>query len=84
MRLGFLLYVSRWKSCTNIVEDTVTGYVYEFGNDDALKNIIAHNPDKILNLKKNCLKRAHDFLPEKALFLSLTKSCDNTISISIV
>ena len=67
---GIPVICSRWKSCTDIVEDTVTGYVYEFGNDDAFKNIlydIAHNPDKILNLKKNCLKRAHDFLPEKAL-----------------
>ena len=67
---GLPVISSRWKSFNDVVIDKHTGYGYQFGNTDELRNLllqIAKNPNMIISLKKNCLHKAKSFLPENAM-----------------
>ena len=67
---GIPVLASKWKSFGDVVIDGVTGYGYNFGREEELKDIldkIIHNPDIVICLKPNCLKYATYYLPENAL-----------------
>ncbi|MCM1169525.1 MAG: glycosyltransferase [Bacteroides sp.] len=67
---GVPVIASRWKSASDVVEDGISGFVYEFGDKLALESIlerIVANPNMIVQLKGNCLRKAEDYLPQKAL-----------------
>lgn len=73
---GVPVISAKWESFADVVDDGETGYGYEFGNTEALKQMlseVAENPDKITNLKENCLKKAQDYMPQKAIDILLQK-----------
>lgn len=63
---GIPVITSLWMNSSDIFEDGVTGYGYEFGNYGQFESIlrrIAENPQEITRLRKNCLEMAHTCEP---------------------
>ena len=63
---------AKWESFADVVDDGVTGLSYEFDNTGALQQLlseIAENPDRITCLKKNCLEKAENYMPQHAMEL---------------
>lgn len=73
---GVPVISAKWESFADVVDDGVTGVGYEFGNADALTQIlseVAKTPDKIINMKENCLQKARDYTPEAAMQILLQR-----------
>lgn len=67
---GLPVVSSFYPNFAEIIEEGVTGFGYEFNNNDAFKSLllrIAENPDMIISLKKNCVKKAAKYQPETIL-----------------
>lgn len=67
---GVPVISSNWQSCTEIVEDGVSGYVYSFGDERELERTlekVLEQSGAIIELKKNCIKKAENYLPLNAL-----------------
>lgn len=67
---GVPVISAKWESFADVVEDGVSGIGYEFGNADALTNVLrelAATPNKAIELKLNCIKRCVDFLPKNVV-----------------
>lgn len=67
---GLPVIASKWESCGDVVENQITGFVYEFENNQALKNTIIdilENPNKLFAMKNECLKTAIEYLPENVM-----------------
>ena len=65
---------ARWESFSDLVDDGITGYGYEFGSAEALAQqleLAAQDPERILKLKENCLERSRAYLPENAVAVLL-------------
>lgn len=68
---GIPVICSRWESFEDVVDDAVTGYGYEFGNYAELEYIlemIGNNPQMIVDLKKNCIRKSVEYQPDKAIY----------------
>ena len=73
---GVPVIASRWESCSDVVFEGETGYGYAIGEADALCEMLvdfAQHPEKMLSLRKNCLNRAKDFLPQNLLPILLER-----------
>lgn len=67
---GVPVISSNWQSCAEIVEDGVTGHVYSFKDEQELEKTlekVLRQSGSIIELKKNCIKKAENYLPENAL-----------------
>lgn len=67
---GVPVISARWKSFADVVVDGVTGIGYDFNANSCLENLlikIVESPDIVINLKRGCVKKAEDFLPENAI-----------------
>lgn len=67
---GVPVIASKWKSFADVVEDGVTGLGYNFNTTTDLEEImdkIVTDPSIITNLKKGCVRKANDFLPQNAI-----------------
>lgn len=65
---GIPVVSSRWESFNDVVDEGVTGYGYEFGNIDDLERVltdIANEPERVTDLKANCIKKAKDYSLER-------------------
>lgn len=72
---GVPVISARWESFSDLVEEAVTGYGYEFESVSALREqleLAAKDPTRVLKLKKNCLEKAQDYIPENAVAVLLT------------
>ena len=64
---GLPVISSKWESYDDVIEDNITGIGYKFGSDDALVEtleMIKSNPQKIIDMKEACLRKAKDFSPK--------------------
>jgi len=71
---GVPVLSARWESFDDVIDDTCTGYGYPFGDNDALIALLqeaAAAPEKINSLKLNCLNKARDYTPDKAMAVLL-------------
>lgn len=67
---GVPVIASNWESCKDILTDGECGYVYPFGDLQGLIAIlenIALEPNLILQLKNNCIKKSGFYLPRNAI-----------------
>ena len=67
---GIPVISAKWESFDDVVDGGVTGLGYEFESIDELKSVllkIADEPKVILNMKRNRIKKAKQYLPETAL-----------------
>lgn len=67
---GLPVVSSLYPNFSEIIDEGVTGFGYEFGNVEALKSLllrIAMNPKMILSLKKNCVRQAAKYQPDTVI-----------------
>lgn len=67
---GVPVVASRWESFNDVVDDGLTGIGYEFADYKDLKKKlerIYENPNKIIDLKKSCINKAEEYLPQVAM-----------------
>ena len=67
---GLPVIASRWASFSDIIDEGKTGFGYEFGSFDqlcALLEGLMTSPQKIDDMRLNCIKKAECFLPQNAL-----------------
>ena len=67
---GLPVVASKWESFGDVVDDGITGFGYDFDNLDQFEAIlkdIAECPQKIDDLRINCINKAVDYLPENVM-----------------
>lgn len=67
---GVPVIATDWKYNKEIIKDKQDGLLYDYKNKNKLKEILTNiikNPNSIVEMKNNCLKRAKEFTPEVAL-----------------
>lgn len=67
---GVPILCSKWDNFNEVIENGITGFGFELGNYEEFEEKlykIALKPEKILKLKKNCIRKAKDFLPVSAM-----------------
>ena len=67
---GVPIISSKWQNYDDIIKENITGIGYEFGQNKKFMNILEKlisSPEKILNMKKNCLNFAEHYKPEKVI-----------------
>lgn len=69
---GLPVVASKWESFADVVDESITGFGYDFNNTRQLEMIlekIASNPNVINNMRENCLAKAESFKIESALLI---------------
>jgi lipopolysaccharide/colanic/teichoic acid biosynthesis glycosyltransferase/glycosyltransferase involved in cell wall biosynthesis len=67
---GIPVIATDWKYNREIIHENSDGLIYDYQNKEMLKKIlieIYQNPNVIFNMKKNCLNRATEYLPETVI-----------------
>ena len=67
---GVPVISAKWQSYEDVVAEGETGIGYDFGNFEEFcshLSDIAENPQKVICLKENCIRKAEQFLPQAAL-----------------
>lgn len=67
---GIPVVSARWESFSDIVDDGVTGFGYEFGNvSDLTRRLVAmaEDPETVNKMKADCLKKRNKYLPSNAI-----------------
>ena len=73
---GIPVIAPNWNNFGDIIDDGFTGIGYPWMKNEMLESIleeIVREPNRILNMKKNCLKKVQDYLPENAMAIILEK-----------
>ena len=61
---GLPIIARRWEFCDDMIDNNITGLVYEFNQPEKLEekiNWAIENPSLIENLKRNCLSKAIEY-----------------------
>lgn len=61
---GLPIIARRWEFCDDMIDDMLTGLVYEFNQPEELERRIefaVENPAIIANMKKTCLDKALEY-----------------------
>lgn len=67
---GVPVISAKWESYSDVVDEGVSGYGYEFLDTSALISLLKEcyeYPEKILDIKKNCLQKGGAFLPDSVV-----------------
>lgn len=67
MFAGIPVIARKWKWCDNMIHNGYNGISYDFDKPELLKEIlldIVENPQRILNMKKNCIEESKKYSPE--------------------
>lgn len=73
---GVPVIAAKWESFDDVIDDRSTGIGYRFddqGDFVAALEYIADNPQVILDMKQNCLKKSKEFSPQTAMNTLLTE-----------
>lgn len=73
---GIPVISAKWESFADVVEDGKTGIGYDFDDEKQLESIlisVAENPQKMIDMKDNCLNKSKEYIPEAAIQIMLAK-----------
>ena len=76
MASGTLVIASDWKYNPELVTEGVTGFLYPTRNVERLTDKIKYvmdNPKTVMNMKRNCIREARNYLPENAMRILVEK-----------
>lgn len=77
---GVPVIAAKWQSFRDVIDEGETGFGYPFGDYERFRQIIAEllvNPDKVFALRRNCLQKAYDYLPESVVEVLVMKTESN-------
>lgn len=64
---GVPIIARRWEFCDDMIDNQITGLVYEFNQPEKLEEKISsaiENPTVIIEMKKNCISKAFEYSEE--------------------
>ena len=67
---GVPVICARWESFADVVEEGRVGLGYDFDDPGGLERILnqcAENPEILIKMRNDCLKKSREFLPEQAV-----------------
>ncbi len=67
---GVPVIAAHWISCLDIIDDNITGLVYEFDSFEGLKEKLTmayNNPEKIAKMRINCVKKASMYTADEVM-----------------
>lgn len=67
---GIPVIAAKWESYSDVVNEGITGVGYDFDNVEQFEKIlvdIAKSPDTLMDMKKNCIRKAKDYTPESVI-----------------
>lgn len=67
---GLPVISSKWESFNDLIIENQTGIGYSFGDTKDLKKQLLKimiNPDEFISMKRNCILKARDYMPDVAL-----------------
>lgn len=67
---GVPVISAQWESFSDVIEEGKTGYGYEFGNTNALTQLLERviaSPEMFIKQKQECLRKAREYMPTSAL-----------------
>ena len=67
---GIPVISAKWESYADVVDDGITGLVYDFDDEDKLEKIlldVAKDSKILLNMKGNCIRKAKEYVPESVV-----------------
>ncbi len=67
---GVPVIATNWRYNSDIINDKIDGLLYDYKDKSMLESIlkdIAFQPNTILKMKPNCIKRARQYTPEKVI-----------------
>ena len=73
---GVPVVSSKWESFADVVDEGKTGLGYTFDNSNELEMILelaAKEPNRIIQMKEKCLKKAQDFSLDEALKVLISR-----------
>lgn len=73
---GLPVIASEWESVRDIVDADVTGISYDFDKPDLLQKCMEQfieNPQMVNGMRKNCLAKAEEYLPDAVMSIFLSK-----------
>lgn len=71
---GVPVIAAQWESFGDIVEHGMTGIGYPFAENERLREILmdfVEHPGQLEKMRKHCLKKAEDYLPENVIHILL-------------
>lgn len=73
---GIPVISAKWESFSDVVDEGITGFGYDFDDADQLERIlleVAQKPNVLLGMKENCIRKAKDYIPESAIQIMTEK-----------
>ena len=67
---GLPVLSAKWESFYDVIDDGVTGIGYKFGDINELQKLLVDlsiNSGKIIAMKRNCLEKSGEYIPERAI-----------------
>lgn len=80
---GVPVISAKWESFSDVVEDGITGIGYDFDKTEQFEEILlnaAQNPRMLLDMKKNCIQKAKEYVPESVIRTLTSKISGGGIS----
>ena len=68
--VGLPVIATNWRHNPYLIDDKVTGFLYDYNNNDELLGILENiigNSEIINNMRENCLRKYEEYSPEKAM-----------------
>lgn len=73
---GIPVISAKWESYSDVIEDGITGIGYDFDDVDQFERIlleVTQNPNYLLSMKENCIRKAMHYIPESAIQIMTDK-----------
>ena len=73
---GIPVISAKWESFSDVVDEGITGFGYDFDDADQLERIlleVAQKPNALLGMKENCIRKAKDYIPESTIQIMTEK-----------
>lgn len=83
---GIPVISAKWESYSDVIDEGITGIGYAFDNTEQLEKTlldVVQNPKILLDMKKECIRKAKDYIPESAIQIMTEKIRGGRITSSL-
>lgn len=64
---GLPIVSAKWQNFSDVIDEGITGFGYTMLDNNEMIKVLEHilaNPQILINIQKNCLRKAHEYTPE--------------------